>query len=58
MLNKSYRNHLAIAAALGMTELPFRIGGSTGNKYKPHQGKKECARRRKQLGLGEFRAQS
>ena len=40
------------AIAAGMSPLPddncqeVRLGkGSTSNKYKPHQGKQECARR-------------
>lgn len=32
----------------------FYIGGTTPNKYTPHQGTKECARRRKQMLTQEY----
>lgn len=37
----------------GGSTTPRRLRPSP-SKYKPHQGAKECARRRRQLGLGEF----
>jgi hypothetical protein len=47
---------LAMAIGVGISsQFPdtppmFNVSkGSTGNKYKPHQGKKECERRLKRL---------
>ena len=36
-------------SAMAMLDKPYKIRkGSTPNKYTPHQGKRECARRRRQ----------
>lgn len=48
---------LALIAAMGggTARVPRGLRACGVNKYpKPHQGKRECARRRKQMGTGEF----